>query len=117
MDLLRAKAGRQRRIGEVDRFRFLAYEQNPRHFMVSVLIASRNSYRVRATLASPAAAQQRNNPSDTRFVCRATLAAMVRGPARHPSHPCLNPKAGPCSDNRAPHAAAGIDRSMTAHKI
>jgi hypothetical protein len=30
MDLVRAKAGRQRRIGEVDRFRFLAYEQNPR---------------------------------------------------------------------------------------
>src|SRR5882757_9508194 len=36
MDLLRTKAGRQRRIGEVDRFRFLAYEQNPRHFMLSV---------------------------------------------------------------------------------
>jgi len=47
--------------------------------MLSVLIASRNSYRVRATLASPAAAQARNNPSDTRFVCRATLAALVRG--------------------------------------
>jgi len=50
----------------------------------------------------------------SRLVNRATLAALVRGPARYPSHPCLNPKAGPCSDNRAPHAAAGIDQHHAA---
>jgi hypothetical protein len=26
----------------------------------------------------------RNNPPNARFVCRATLSALVRGPARHP---------------------------------
>jgi hypothetical protein len=46
----------------------------------------------------------------SRFVNRATLAALVRGPARHPSHPCPAQKAGPCSDNRASQAAAGIAR-------
>jgi hypothetical protein len=52
-------------------------------------------------LASPAAAQaQRNNPSDDRFLCRATLAALVRGPARHPPHPCPAQRR-PCSNKRA----------------
>ncbi len=50
----------------------------------------------------------------SRFVNRATLAALVRGPARHASHPCPAQKAGPCSNNRVSQAAAGIARHMTA---
>src|SRR5207302_1169370 len=35
MNFFGVKARRQRGIGEIDRFRFLAYEQNPRHFHFS----------------------------------------------------------------------------------
>jgi len=44
---------------------------------------------------------RRNNRSEGRFVSRATLAALVRGPARHPPQIAQEPKAGPCSDRRA----------------
>src|SRR6476646_5221872 len=49
---------------------------------------------------------RRNNRSEGRFVSRATLAALVRGPARHPPQIAQEPKAGPCSDRRA--ASLGV---------
>src|SRR6266446_8723639 len=49
----------------------------------------------------------------TLFLFRwATLAALVRGPARYPPHPCPAHKAGPCSVMREPSPPPhGIRRS------
>src|SRR6478672_7044266 len=45
MNFFRAKAMRQRGIGEIDSFRFLPYEQNPRHsrFSIQRIISIRRS--------------------------------------------------------------------------